>query len=178
MERIKKGTSKTGKTIYALTDEDVRMLKEVSELPDLNDGFEKDFIGKAVKYWPRGGATEPQLKTLIKLYNERIGGVTSSTEPADNGQPVPQEVSDDGLKAEHVSAVPSPDGFIIQTPIGAIGKSVTRREAQLLVSWLNHAWLEIEKIYGPPPLPEADRPPTDENEAPFGRDAEGKPLPF
>lgn len=186
MDRIPKGKSKAGKQMYALTETDTKMLDELSKCTDLSEGFQQDFIAKAVKWWAKYGATQSQLDSLAKMYAEKISGPPNASEP-EPGRPQGQEPSDDGLTAEYVHAVQSPDGWIIHTPVGAIGKPVTRREAQMFVGWLSDAWLTIEKHYGPPileetsptkeePTVDAENLPAANPDAPFGLDEDGMPI--
>lgn len=138
--------TKSGKPKLPLTDEQLAMLDQLVQCPNLKtEPFnEVDFVTKLAK-WKAFGATEGQGKALYRCWADHF-------KQQDAGSPTPAD--DSGLQGEYVIAEQTPEGYQLQIADGPIGPAVTRREALQLVPWMDKAILDIERIYGPPPAVE------------------------
>jgi len=143
------------------TPDDLRMLEELSKA-DLETTFERDFVTKNKQYAGKWGLSDKQRAVLHEMYAKKITGI----ENQDTGTG-----DDDNLVREHISAEQTPTGYLINTPVGKLGPTVSRREAVSIVAWLEGAWLDLEAGISQPVEEtnpnNTEPPPPDPNIEPF-----------
>lgn len=136
-----------------MTSTEIQMAKEL-ERATLND-WGKSFMSTISRTGLKWGISEKQATALAKLYRETIGE--------------PGEQANGTIALDYCQGIVIGGAYEIHVHTGKIGQAVSRREAEILVPWINDAWPGICEALGGNSQPEAPpAPPAPPPQAPPG----------